>query len=99
MECRTGAQARTVRAIVERIRVASGDGGAPRAIFAELRTTPRTCAESTDQVGCPAARSRSCLSKRTSLDGSGTVHVVSGNRSQSAKICPEHLQSESGGFR
>ena len=55
-------------------------------------------AEQAHGVEYPSARSRSRLSQRASHHGAGSVDLVSGDRSQSAEVCAQHLPGHCVGF-
>ena len=92
------AEAGRVCAVAEWIPVADRDGGAARAVLDEQREAACAGAEQADGVESAAARSRSRVSKGASHHGADPVDVVSGDRSQSAEVCAEHLQGGAGDF-
>src|SRR5580698_106543 len=93
LECRRRSEAGPVCAIARRLRTSHRDGGAAWSLSRKLRKAPRAQGESANRVEYLATRSRSRFSQGTSHHGADPVHVVSGDRSQSAEVCAEHLQS------
>ncbi len=80
-----------LRKLHERIRTTNSNGGTPRPLSPQLRATRSPAGESATAVANSAARSRLCFSQGPPRDGAGTIHVVPGDRPQSAKIRAQHL--------
>ena len=94
VESRRRPEARPVCAVAERLRTADRDGSSPRPLSHELREAARPHAEQAHGMEHPSARSRSRFSEGPPHHGADSVHLVPGDRPQSAEVCAQHLPGD-----
>ena len=82
------ARARRLCQVAQRLSAPDRHGRPPRPLPRQRHGAATAGAEQGDRLGCPLARTRSCLPQGPPDHGAGPVDLVPGDRPQSAKFIP-----------